>query len=166
MDVIEIKPEELFFLAKCMKAKYIDYSYIKDISGQEKSELDVNETINSLENKEYVFAGFDGTVEIDDDVSVILQPVFFGKTEIKLIAGDMQINYHVSESCTTVCKRSDDLFTFSRIVERPNPGNNEKITEIVIQIANVDKGYQRKEFLPEQIDHAWEYITSEIEKGR
>lgn len=167
MNVIEINPKELFFLAKCMKAKYIDYSYIKDVCGQKESEQAVNEIVNSLEEKEYVFAGFDGSIEIDSEVSEILEPVFFGETEIRLIAGDRQINYHVSGKSVTVCRKLNDLLSFSKNMEKPDLENEEEIiTEIVVQTANVKKGYKRKEFHPEQIDQVWEYIASELERGR
>jgi hypothetical protein len=168
MDAVVTKPNELFFLAKCMNAKYIDYSYIKDVSGQKASDQEINDTVSSLEDKEYLFAGFDGSIEIDSEVSEILKPVFFGETEIRLIAGEKQVNYHVLDSMVTICERSDDLLSFTKTVRKPDFESFGELhtTGIVIQTANVKTGYQRKEFRPEETDQAWDYIASELERRR
>lgn len=81
-EEISVTPEELYFLGKLLKAKYIDYDYIKAMSdiGQI-SAVAKQKAYEELEKKHYIEEDFSGEITIDDDVKAILDPLFFGSFE-------------------------------------------------------------------------------------
>lgn len=84
--MLEITPEELFFLGKYMHAKYIDYEYIKQMKDLQKNyALRKDETMAALVNKGYLNEDFFGTMELEPEAEHLLTPVFLGECEAEII---------------------------------------------------------------------------------
>lgn len=86
-ETLQISPEELFFLGKQMRAKYIDYDYVRlmrDI--QQHYSLHEKEIMAGLADKQILLEDFSGMVELDRDLEEMLTPVFFGnfESEVKI----------------------------------------------------------------------------------
>ena len=122
MNIIELQPEELFFLAQQMKAEYIDYMYIsamKDIS--KKFALHHKEWIDSLEKRNVICEDFDGNISIDLDVENALKPVLFGETEVSVGVCDVDSgvieinNFHFLNDSITAVNLVGDKFVFESI---------------------------------------------------
>lgn len=81
-EEISVTPEELYFLGKLLKAKYIDYDYIKAMGdiGQF-SAVAKQKAYDRLEKNKYIEEEFSGEVNIAEDVRAIVDPLFFGEFE-------------------------------------------------------------------------------------
>ena len=80
-----LTPEELYYLGKILRAKYIDYAYVAALKniGSNVS-LFINETRASLIEKGIIEEDFSGNAEIDPEVCALLKPVFFGEYEFSV----------------------------------------------------------------------------------
>lgn len=79
---IILSPEELYYMGRLMKAKYIDYAYIaamKDI--KQNYSLFKKETQASLVDMGILVEDFSGEIEIDAIAYDVFKPVFFGEVE-------------------------------------------------------------------------------------
>lgn len=85
-DFLQIYPDELFVLGRIMQAKYIDYDYIRMLSGFQKGfSLEENEIKAEMIKKGFFREDFFGNVELDEYVRAIVMPVFFGEFESEVI---------------------------------------------------------------------------------
>lgn len=83
--VILLKPEELYYLGRFLRAKYIDYAYIASMDDIDKNySLFESETSSSLVSKGIFSEDFSGNIEIDKEIFSLLKPIFFGQTETSL----------------------------------------------------------------------------------
>lgn len=82
---ILLTPEELYFLGTRLQAKYIDYAYVAamDDIGQNFS-LFEKETGAALVNKGVLQEDFSGNIQINPNVSELLNPIFFGEIETSI----------------------------------------------------------------------------------
>ncbi len=82
---ISITADELFFLGKLMNAKYIDYAYIVCMNDSA-DDFNIREKAvkQGLIKKELVFESFSGKTDVDESLTEILLPVFYGKKETSL----------------------------------------------------------------------------------
>jgi len=90
-----LTPEELFFMAKLMKASYIDYEYIQlmqDIS--QRFKLIQREVLRSLENKKLLEEDFSGEIELSPEGQKILHPIFFGEAESDIKIDEITHKFH------------------------------------------------------------------------
>ncbi len=79
---IRLTPEELYFMASLMGAKYIDYAYIAAMNDiQQNYDLYKRETQASLVEKGILDEDFSGNVEISAQAKALLSPIFFGTFE-------------------------------------------------------------------------------------
>lgn len=82
MQELIITPEQLFFLGKMRKAKYLDYGYIeamKDIRQNAKAKQD--DANWALVEKGYAQEDFFGGITLEKWVEEMTDPVFFGEFE-------------------------------------------------------------------------------------
>ena len=87
--MLQIKPEELFFIGRQMNAQYIDYEYIsmmKDI--QEQFSLKEKEVMNHLVEKGLFMEDFSGNLTLDEETEKMLQALFFGEFETECVLGE------------------------------------------------------------------------------
>lgn len=92
---IFLTPEELFFLGEILKAKYIDYDYVrlmKDIQKNYKSLK--HKAIQSLMQKELIFEDFSGNVEVDSESEQLLKNIFFSRKELEISSFKETENIH------------------------------------------------------------------------
>lgn len=82
---IIVTPEELYYLGKLLRAKYIDYSYVSMMDDiKENYSLFEKEARASLVKKNYLCEDFSGDIEVDVCVENILKIVFNGEKESTL----------------------------------------------------------------------------------
>lgn len=118
-----LTPRELYCLGGMLNAKYIDYAYIAalDDIGQD-FELFKKETLSSLVSKRILMEDFSGNIELDDEISQLLKPIFFGSVEtslnICLIGEELKVeilNYHFFEDKVTLVKNQNNDLLVSRV---------------------------------------------------
>lgn len=160
MSNIVLTPEELFFLARKMKAKYLDYEYLS-LMGDIQNDAEAKEmkALESLTNKDYIDEDFEGNIEIADYVACILNPVFFGKIE-SLIKKNEIIKLHIIDDCISECRIANNELSLRNI-------NDVDLSEIIsgdleLQCANTEKGTYIQRYTALQLQDA--SIKSEVIK--
>ncbi len=86
-----LSPEEIFFIGKEVKGKYLDYDYIaamRDIGKQGKIRRE--EIMAGLEKKGYAQEDFLGNLEIDPICLELLLPLYQGAYEAELIVKEAE----------------------------------------------------------------------------
>ena len=113
---IILAPQELYFLGTVLNARYIDYDYISHMPDiQKRYSVHEQETLALLTDKGYVDEDFSGNVFISDEVRELLEPVFFGEIEARLMAGEPgdgeldRCNFHFLENIITRVTGEDAL---------------------------------------------------------
>lgn len=143
---IELKPNELFFLAKAMKAKYLDYAYLSMMQDIQLN-YDVSEISNyeSLVEKGYAEMDFGGDLEVDESVKNLMNPVFFGKNECLVKTSQKQVRVHQYESDLVFSEIDEDgMIVFSILDDYKL---DELLSETIdMECANVDKGACSRSF--------------------
>ena len=81
-QIIQITPEQLYYLGTCMKAKYIDYAYVAAMGDiQQQKAIYETEAKASLSEAGYLLEDYSGEIEVAKNVQAMLEPVFFGVLE-------------------------------------------------------------------------------------
>ena len=108
---------ELFFLARIMDARYVEYAYIAampDIQiGFGTHERD---TLETLEERGLIEEDFSGNTEVDEEAADLLHPVFFGETETHLDNGS-DYYFHIEGPKITMAEKQEGEYVFSRTDE-------------------------------------------------
>lgn len=114
-----LTPRELYCLGGILNAKYIDYAYIAalDDIGQD-FELFKKETLASLVSKGILMEDFSGNMELEENYTQLLIPIFFGNIETSLnictIGEELRVdiyNYHFHNGKVTLVKsQNNELF--------------------------------------------------------
>lgn len=141
--------KEVYFLAKCMGAKYLDYYYFAAMSDIEKRyTLHEQQALESLEEKEIIEEDFSGNIEIPDEVIRLFEPVFFGKKESMLNNGEIH-RIHILGSRLTISSPDQGEFLFFEASDE----DLEKLLKGTVQIecSDIDSGVSRKVFSGEQL---------------
>lgn len=82
---IILSPEELYYMGRFLQAKYIDYAYVAAMSDiNHNYALFEKETRNSMIASGYIMEDFAGNVEVDQKITDLLNPIFFGEVETSL----------------------------------------------------------------------------------
>ena len=112
---ITLTPEELYYLGKLLKARYIDYAYIaamKDI--QQNAEASKQDAQRDLTQKGYLIEDFSGEVEIDDDLRKLLGAVLLGDFESSLSVCEIgektavtSARFHIADGLTVLTTMGD-----------------------------------------------------------
>ena len=114
---LHLTPVELFFLARVMNARYVEYAYISampDIQiGFGKHERD---TLETLEERGLIEEDFSGNTEVDEEAADLLHPVFFGERETHLDNGSAYY-FHIEGSKITMAEKREGEYVFSRTDE-------------------------------------------------
>ena len=136
---IELNAKELFFLARLMNAKYIDYSYVAMMPDiQINYEINEAQSLESLENKGYIETDFNDDVNINPYVINTMSPVFFGTIDCLVKKPNRQFRIHQAEGVMVLAEVDNGIIRF-RII------NDEYLDSILdsdveIECANVDSG--------------------------
>lgn len=146
IDMIQLTPEELYFLGRIMKAKYIDFSYyaaMKDI--QKQFEISERKALSGLGEKGLIDENFSGEIEVPTEVFSLMHPVFFGTRESRL-KSDQTYTFHLdSDSITMGVYNADKgYFTFMSVSDNDLIKLLKKDCEIVC--ADVMTGYTMKHY--------------------
>lgn len=116
----ELTPMELFFCTRVMKAKYLDYDYLRrtpDI--QKRYLLHEQETLESLDEKGIVELNFDGNAEMVPEYEALFSPVFFGEKESRLdVKGKSSRRFHIHEGKIVMSLIGEERITFREISEK------------------------------------------------
>ncbi len=143
---IELTPRELFFLAKLMNAKYLDYAYIAMMPDiQINYSLNEIEALEALSDKGYVESDFAGELDIDPQVINIMSPVFFGTVECLIIKNDKKYRIHQSDSNMILSEISDSSNLEFRQID-DNMLRSMLDSDIEIECANIDEGTYTNKF--------------------
>ena len=100
MSKVTLQAEDVFFLSKMMKAKYLDYEYISmmDELSQRRAIKEAT-ALENLSNAGLIFEDFTGDIEIEDLAKELFDPIFFGTFESELLIEDsldfQRYKYHV-----------------------------------------------------------------------
>lgn len=119
-----VSPEELFFLGKMVKAKYIDYAYISMMEdvGQARA-LAAQKAQRRLEEAGYMSESFSGDVEIKPEIRALLEPLFFGEFEstVTLCETGEKVQrvarIHSNKDGSVLCVRREDMLHISRLTD-------------------------------------------------
>ena len=164
MAEIVLTPEELFFLASKMEAKYLDYEYLS-MMGDIQTDYEVKETkaMESLSSKGYIEEDFEGNIEVGEDVSKIVSPLFFGKIEC-LIKKEADIKLHITDEMITECLKTDDGLVLRNIDTK---GIEDILTgDLELQCANTEKGTYIQQYTASQLeDSNFKAVVVKIAKG-
>lgn len=115
-----LSPEELFFLGKHLKAKYIDYDYIR-LAGelQHNYMLKERESISGLVGRKIISEDFSGNLYLDPTIADVLKPVFFGEFEVEILliqkerkTPDIYKFHFMEHQVTTIRVCGQDLYMF------------------------------------------------------
>lgn len=95
----ELTPVELYFCARLMKAKYLDYAYIRAMPDVQKRHLlHEQEAWEQLEEKEIVEMDFDGNAVLETGAEELLRPLFYGEKESRLdVDGQTCCRFHIGD---------------------------------------------------------------------
>lgn len=122
MEKVQLCAEELFFMGKQMRAKYIDYEYVSMMEDlQQQYALREKEIMAGIVQKGLMMEDFSGDMELDQDVETILKPVFFGEFESELLVADLtdedrsrHMKYHFYDGQVTQAAIIDGKLEFSK----------------------------------------------------
>ena len=148
---LDLTPMELYFLGKSMHAKYIDYHYIAAMPDiQKRHELLEERTLEALTEAGIADEDFSGHVEIEEEAAALLEPVFFGETEVT-VEGSAIVRIHILPDRITLCEEADGHLTFREAAE---PQLLKLLQETVqIRCAKVGTGFYEKTFTGEELKH-------------
>ena len=140
---------ELYFLGKYMNAKYIDYHYLAALPDiQKHHDILEEKNLEALEDAGIADEDFSGHVEIDEDSAGILEPVFFGETEVT-VEGSSVTRLHILQDRITTAREEDGVLVFRQASDQMLLGLLRET--IHIRCAKVGAGFCEKTFTWEQL---------------
>lgn len=151
IGMIQVTPEELYFLGRIMKAKYIDYSYyaaMKDI--QKQFDICERKALSGLGEKNLIDESFSGEIEVPEEVSSLMYPVFFGTRESRL-RSDQTYTFHIGPDTVTMglYNEYEGSITFMSVSD----SDLEKLLkrDCVITCADIETGYTEKRYSAQEL---------------
>ena len=117
-----------------MQAEYIDYQYVTAIEAGGNLEAQKTKGRNSLEKKGFLEENFSGDMEVKDEVTTIMRPVFFGeRLESLIVAGTdtesiYAYNFHYYNDSIVQSVPTDEGYAFKLISKE----DKEKLLEEMI----------------------------------
>lgn len=148
----ELTPMELFFCARVMQGKYLDYDYFRRTP-----DIQINyvrheqETLESLDEEGIVELDFDGNAEMDSDYESLLKPVLFGEKESRLdVEGKPSRRFHIYEGRIVMSLIGEEKISFREVTEKEMETflNEEKVE---IYLADVKSGSKNGVFTAEEL---------------
>ena len=113
----ELTPMELFFCARVMQGKYLDYDYFRRTP-----DIQINyvrheqETLESLDEEGVIELDFDGNAEMDSDYESLLKPVLFGEKESRLdVEGKPSRRFHIYKGRIVMSLIGEEKITFREV---------------------------------------------------
>lgn len=151
MEEYRITPVELYYLGVLLDAKYIDYQYISEMPDiQNNYQVTEQKTLEQLEKRNMIEQDFDGTVTVNEELSSLLAPVFFGSIECRVMTTWVEGNLHIDENRMTFVSREHDFYLLEEI-------NDTALKEMIVnqelelQAMNIQKGFYSKTFSEEEM---------------
>lgn len=157
--MLQISPEELFFLGKQMQAKYIDYDYIsmmKDI--QQQYPLREKEIMAGLVSRGILTEDFSGEMELDEEIRGMLEPLFFGEFASEVVLSEdscgenlKKYKFHFDKRRITGVQLEKDRLLFEadgsgelerlqkQVIPEQYEGKTEQIVMDAIKPDNIDR---------------------------
>ena len=134
--IVQISPEELFFLGKHMRARYIDYDYVRSMKDiQQQYTLREKEILAGLVKRGLLTEDFSGDMELNEEVKSLLKPSFFGEfvSEVILLMDrekgePEQYKFHFLEGKIVRVQLKGDQLIF----QADGEGELERLKNIVI----------------------------------
>ena len=101
MSKVVINAEDLYFLSRVMKAKYIDYDYFKMVSElTSRFALKESHAIEHLSDKGLVYEDFTGDIEIEDLGKDLFEPIFFGESPFSVGIKKLFLTFFIANPCS------------------------------------------------------------------
>ncbi len=122
MSQVVINAEDLYFLSRVMKAKYLDYDYFKMVSElTSRYALKESNAIEHLSDKGLVYEDFTGDIEVEDLGKELFEPIFFGEFESELLIEDKtsleRYKYHVLDGRYIEVQMNDKNLIVSEVAK-------------------------------------------------
>lgn len=115
-----LSPDEIIYLAKTMKAKYLDAAYIANSSLRNgNSEVADNNSKLSLLEKKYIEESLRGDISVDEELVKVISPLFFGMIETSFMfyfldkTRAVSFNLHHGEFGITQVELLDNTYILS-----------------------------------------------------
>ena len=148
-EEVQVTPEELYYLGKCMQAKFIDYAYIAAMDDIQKDYiLQEQRALETLEDKDLIEEDFSGEIDIPEEVRLLFEPVFFGRKESLLDNGEVY-RIHILGNRLTMSRIDSGQIFFSEACD-------EDLSALLrgtvnIKCSDVVRGVFEKTFSGEQL---------------
>ena len=162
MEECRLTPVELYFLGVLLDAEYIDFNYISSIPEIHNNYRVIEQnTLDRLENKNYIEQDFDGTITVNEQLEDLLKPVFFGLVECRLITTWSEGNLHVGKGFMTFISQEHDFYLLEIM-------NDEKLKELIkeqeleLHVMNIEKGYYDMSFSEDEMAQV-EFVEKAIQ---
>ena len=148
----ELTPMELFFCTRVMKAKYLDYEYLRRTPDVQKQYLlHEQETLEQLEEKGIVELDFDGTAEMVPEYEALLRPVFFGEKESRLdVKGRSSKRFHIHKGKIVMSRIGEEIITFREVSEKEMEAFLEE-KKVEIYLSDVRRGRKNGVFTDREL---------------
>ena len=89
MAKVTLKAEDVYFLSRIMKGKYLDYDYVSMMEDLgHRASMKEAKSMDRLSEAGLIFEDFAGDLEIEDKAKDLFEPIFFGEFESELIVED------------------------------------------------------------------------------
>lgn len=153
MEEYRLTPVELYYLGVLLKADHIDFQYIKDLPDIENNYRVIEQkTYDRLEERGMIEQDFDGTITVEEYVTNLLKPIFFGLVECRVATTWSEGNLHVLDEKMTFLSKEHDFYILEKM-------DVEKLKEMImdqdlnLQSMNIQKGYLDESFTEEEMNH-------------
>lgn len=115
----EVTPMELYFCAKLMKARYLDYDYVRAMPDVQKQYLlHEQETMEALEEKGMAEVDFDGNAAFEEELQELLEPIFFGEKESRVdIDGQPSRRFHIGREKIVMTVLDDGVISLAEVTD-------------------------------------------------
>lgn len=153
MEEVRLTPIELYFLGVLLDAEYIDYEYISSIPEiYDNYRVVEQKTLDRLEEKNLIEQDFDGTITVNEQLEDLLNPVFFGLVECRVLTTWSEGNLHVGKDSMTFISQEHDFY----LLEKMNDENLKELIadqELELHSMNIEKGYYDMSFSEDEMAH-------------
>lgn len=149
----ELTPMELFFCARVMKGKYLDYDYFRRTPDIQKHfQRHEQETLEQLDEKGIIELDFDGNAEMTPEYARLLEPVFFGEKESRLdVKNKPSRRFHIYSDRLVMSLIGEDSITFCEVTEEELSSYLEE-EKVEICFSDVKKGRKNGVFTAKDIE--------------
>lgn len=148
-----LTPVELYFCAKIMEARYLDYDYVKVMPDVQKQYLmREQEAMECLEEKGIIETDFEGVVSFDEEIRELLIPVFFGEKESRMdIEGQESRRFHIGQEKIIMTVLDEGIISLTEVTEK-EIREMLKADKVEIHLADIRIGNKSRVFTSRDLE--------------